>query len=207
MKKINLFGIGGHYKVVKEIAIQNEYEIINLYDDNTNKFNHLIEFKGNFQQMISDSKKYNDVDNFVCIGDISIRKKLIEKIESNFLKLAKLIHPQSLIDNNVKIDDGTVVMKGVNINSFVKIGKGCIINTGSNVDHDSNINNFTHICPGSTIAGNVEIGQETFVGSGTTIINNIKIGSKVQIASGSLIYKDVSDYKKVYSTSKMIIKN
>ena len=47
MKKINLFGIGGHYKVVKEIAIQNKYEIINLYDDNTNKFNHLIEFKGN----------------------------------------------------------------------------------------------------------------------------------------------------------------
>ena len=202
MKTINLFGIGGHYNVIKEIAIHNGYKNINLYDDDTNKFKNLIGFKGNFEQMIFDCKKNKEIDNFVCIGDNSIRKEKINKIESYFLKLTKLIHPESLIDNNVKIDNGTVVMKGANINSFVRIGKGCIINTGSNLDHDSKINDFTHICPGTTIAGNVEIGPETFVGSGSIIINNIKIGSKVQIAAGSVVYKDVIDYKKFIQVLK-----
>ena len=207
MKKINLFGIGGHYNVIKEIAIYNGYETINLYDDNIDKFKDLIDFKGNIQQMILDSQQDNDIDNFVCIGNNSIRKQIINKIENNSLKLTKLIHPQSLIAKNVKIDNGTVIMRGVNINSLVKIGKGCIINTGSNIDHESNINDFTHICPGSTIAGNVEIGQGTFVGSGSIIINSINIGSEVKIAAGSVIYKNVGDNEKVYPSSKMIIKN
>ena len=30
MKTINLFGIGGHYNVIKEIAIHNGYKNINL---------------------------------------------------------------------------------------------------------------------------------------------------------------------------------
>ena len=45
--------------------------------------------------MIFDCKKNKEIDNFVCIGDNSIRKEKINKIESYFWKLTKLIHQKA----------------------------------------------------------------------------------------------------------------
>ena len=49
---------------------------------------------------------------------------------------------KSNIDKNVKIGQGTIILKGVSINSNTKVGKFCIINTNSSIDHDNTLGNF-----------------------------------------------------------------
>ena len=191
MTTLNIYGNGGHSRVVKQLA-QDKYNKINIFDEN----NQSEEVLGNFEEMIN-YNNLNICDNFIALGDNKIREEKIKTLIDENIKVATLIDKSAFLANNIDIGKGSIVMPGCIINSNTKIGVGCIINTGTLIDHDCKINDFVHISPGCTLGGTIVVGKLSWIGIGTTIINNISIGHNVKIGGGSKIYKDVRDRIKI----------
>ena len=120
MSNLNIYGLGGHSLVVQNIAKKLNYQNINLFDDNLN-FKNLDNYKGNFNDLISFNKN-QEFENFIAIGDNTIREEKINILINLQIKITSLIDTSSNIADDVAIGLGSVVMPGCNINSKTKIG-------------------------------------------------------------------------------------
>lgn len=181
MKKVYLFGAGGHAKVIIDILQLNDITVEELYDDNKT----IKDFMG-----IPVSQEIKS-PLIISIGNNSIRKKIATDL--NEVIYDKAISTNAVISGNVSIGDGTVIVQGSIIQSCSQIGKHVIINTAATVDHDCNIQDFVHIAPGVNLCGGVEVGEGTLIGAGSTVIPGIKIGQWCIIGAGSVITNDIPD--------------
>lgn len=185
--KLSLIGVGGHSKVIVEMAKLSGLNFDGLYDDDPKIHN----------QKIYGLKVYGPVDSFesghgiIAIGDNKIRKYINNRLSN--VKWESLIHPSAIISADVEIGEGTVIMAGVILQPGVKIGKHCIINTGACIDHDCQINDYVHIAPNASLAGGVKVGEGTLIGIGSSIIPNITIGQWSKIGAGSVVVHDQPD--------------
>ncbi|MCR0204570.1 acetyltransferase [[Clostridium] innocuum] len=188
MKELIIIGIGGHGKVIADIAYSNGYKVVLFLDDIKKSFdNHQV------VGTIKDIDKFNS-DNYefiVAIGKNKIRKIIQKELITKGFNITTLIHPSVVISPSVKIGKGTVVMANCVINAGTLIGEGCIINTASTIDHDCIVHDFVHISPGVHIAGTVEIRERTWIGIGSSIKNNIKICEDCIFGAGSVVIKDI----------------
>ncbi len=189
-KEIYIYGAGGHGLVVASIAKACGFEKIRFIDDGENEFPSL-------KDVISDIKGKN-IPIALGIGSNRIRKKIFDNLIEEEIKILTLIHPTSIISEDVEIGIGTVIMPNVIINTKAKIGIGVILNSGCIIEHECIIGNFVHISPGVALAGRVEIGELTHVGIGSSIIQNITIGRNCIIGAGSVIVDSIPDNKKAY---------
>lgn len=210
MKKVVVIGSGGHAKVIIDIILQrnkildDNLKIIGILDDKYNGDEKTEIFGtpviGKIEKML---ELPEDIHYVIAIGNNSVRKKIAGKYFDK--KFITLIHPKAIIGEEVKIEEGTVVMAGSIINSYTKIGKHCVLNTGSIIEHDNTIKDYVHISPNATLCGGVIVEEETWVGAGATIIQEKKIGKKVIVGAGAVIVKDLQDKIKVIGASAKIL--
>lgn len=194
MKRIAIIGGGGHAKVVASVILKlSEYELVG-YIDQTEKENFLnLPYLGNDNSFI---EKYRDKIDYVALGvgqieTSKIRKRIVKKyLEANF-NFPVIVSPNAIVNQNVKVETGTVVMDGVVINVDSEIGEYSIINTNSTIEHDCKIGNYVHIAPGVTLSGNVSVETNTLIGTGSNIIQGVSITSDVIIGAGSTVHKDI----------------
>jgi sugar O-acyltransferase (sialic acid O-acetyltransferase NeuD family) len=190
--KLLIIGSSGHGKVVADIALKmNKWENIFFLDDDERIGSSMgIEVVGK----TDDAHNYIDeYDLFIAVGDNTIREKIQTKLISEGATIPTLVHPASIIGNQVELSPGTVVMAGAVINCCTKIYNGCIVNTGATVDHDSCIEDYVHISPGAHIAGTVRVGRGTWLGAGSVVSNNINIIPYCIIGAGTVIVKDITE--------------
>ncbi len=186
MNKLAIVGASGHGKVVADIAVLNGYEDIIFYDDDTSKKEcGGYQVKGTYDDAIK-----SDRDIFIAIGNADIRRRMLRGVDPKRLPI--LIHPSAVIDHDVKIGKGTVIMAGVVINSDANIGDGVIINTCSSVDHDCVIRDFVHVSVGAHLSGTIDVGEGVWIGAGATISNNISICNNCMIGVGAVVVEDIS---------------
>ena len=191
-KKIAIIGAGGHGKVVGEIALLNQYETIDFFDDRVSEIK-------NFPFTVIDTLDFlkehlEDYDAFfVAIGDNQTRSDKIEWLKKYKMNIANLIHPKSTISKFSSLGIGTCVMANVAVNPGTLIKEGVIINTSTSVDHDCVIEDFAHISPNCSLSGSVRIGKFTHLGTGTSVHPGIHIGNNVKTAVGSKVFKDILD--------------
>lgn len=192
-----IFGASGHGKVIAEIAEENNIPIKGFIDSDQSK-NKVLDYK------VVHEIPIKHIDVVVSIGNNAIRKMIVNNnLQFNYLSL---IHPKSTKSKRAKIDEGTVVMAGVSINSEVVIGKHCIINTNSSIDHECIVADYVHISPNAALAGNVEVGEGTHIGIGASIIQGVKIGKWCTVGAGAVIIKNIPDYAVVVGNPGKIIK-
>lgn len=191
-KKLIIIGAGGHGRVAADIAkLMKKYSVIYFLDDKqTGKVCGVYDIIGKTSDVYKYVKNY---DIFIAIGNAELRKKLFFELKKTGASVPVLIHPSSIIANDVCLDAGTIVMAGAVINPNSKIGIGCIINTGATVDHDCKVCDFAHISVGSHLAGNVFVGEKTWVGIGSSVINNINIANNCVIGAGAVLVKDIKE--------------
>ena len=187
MNRLIIIGASGHGKVVADIAKKIGYtDIIFLDNDKSKKTCSGYPIIGSDSML---AELTGDV--IIAIGNSSIRKNLMNKVAGRNFPV--LIHPNSVIAEDVSIGSGSVIMAGTVINPGAKIGKGCIINTCSSIDHDCIIDDFVHVSVGSHLCGTVKIGAETWIGAGATVSNNIDICGKCTIGAGAVIIKNIDE--------------
>ena len=194
-EKIVIIGGGGHAKVIISIIKKlNDFDIVG-YTELTNKNEILsIPYLGN-DNILTDFYKKGISNAVLGLGQIkpsSHRRRLIASICKIGYSFPPVISPNSVINEEVNIGRGTVIMDGVIVNSGVNIGEFSIINTKASIDHDCNIGSFTHIAPGVTLSGEVKIGNDVLIGTGANIIQGISIIENSLISAGSSVQKDIN---------------
>jgi len=193
-KKLAIIGAGGHGKVVGEIALLNQYDTINFFDDKISEIkNFPFGIVGNIELLKKNLKNYDDF--FVAIGDNVSRCDKISWLKKEKKNLVNLIHPKSTISKFSSIEAGSCVMANVAINAGTLIKEGVIINTSASIDHDCQIEGYAHISPNCSLSGNVKVGKFTHLGTGTSVHPGINIGQNVKTGIGSKIYKDILNNK------------
>ncbi len=187
---MNIYGAGGHAKVVISIARALNIKIDNIFDDDSNK----LELFGLKISKEFHSQLYKDEKFIVAVGNNKIRKQLAKMIGVNF---ETLIHPSSSINDKTKIGQGSVLMHQSIIQIDTIIEEHCIINTKASIDHDCFIESYVHIGPGAILCGNIKVGEGTIIGAGAVIIPNISIGKWCVIGAGAVVINDIPDYSMV----------
>jgi sugar O-acyltransferase (sialic acid O-acetyltransferase NeuD family) len=190
-EKLLIIGASGHGKVVADIALKmNKWKYIAFLDDNK-EINPSMDIPviGRSDEILNYIGEYEII---IGIGNNTVRKRFQEMLENEGAKIPILIHPSAVIGNQVKVDNGTVIMAGAIINCCTKIGKGCIVNTSATVDHDSTLADFVHVSPGVHLAGNVNVGKCSWLGIGSIVINNIDITDNCIIGASAVVTQDIT---------------
>lgn len=194
MKSIAIIGASGHGKVVADIAVANNFELIEFYDDKWPEITHLGAHRvvGRVNDAFNLECNYDRV--VVAIGSSKIRARIKNDLSKSY---PALVHPLAFVGSNVIIGNGTVVMPGAIINSSTTIGKGVIINSAAVVEHDCSIGDFSHISPNAALAGGVHVGQYSWVGISASVIQMVKIGSHVTVGAGAVVIRDIKNEQTV----------
>lgn len=203
MKKIKIYGAGGHSRVIMDLAECLGYTITKIYDDSPDHTNLSTDMNTSSLLVEKDIFFSGDESMIVAIGDNYTRARLVGKINSTF---DLLVHPSAVISKYAVIGEGSVVIAGGIINAQTSIGRHAIINTGARVGHDNIVGDFVHISPNVSLTGHVEIGEGTHIGAGATIIPKVKIGKWCIIGAGAVIIRDVPDFAVVVGNPGRIIK-
>lgn len=203
-KNIIIFGSEAHAIVTFfELIKFKKYNFLGFVDDSKKKGKKIITFqkksyfnlgKAN-EVLIKINKNKIPLSGIVGVGLNYIRKKIVDnilKIDKNF-KWESIISKNCILNGNVSIGNGTLVMSGSVINSQTIIGDHCIINTSSSIDHHNNFMNFSSCGPGVITGGNVTVGYSSYLGIGTVIKNGIKIGNNTVLGGNSFANKECVD--------------
>ena len=168
MAELIIIGMGGHSKVVTDIALLNGYKVLGYLDDNEPVGVNRELYLGRIETLPTWVK--DGISFVIAIGNNLERKAIVEKYEGLNLDYVKLIHPASIIGSKVEILSGTVVMPGAIINADSKIGQHVIINTSAVVDHDCRLGNFVHVAQGAVLAGGVIVDSCGHVEVGVNVL-------------------------------------
>lgn len=192
-KNIFILGYSGHSYVVLDMALSNSYIIKGYFDNKKADSNpYKINYLGEENKVDIKSIIKSDYI-FPAIGSNSIRKKVIEFIESNQLNQLALIDKNACVSKKAIIGKSTLVASRAIVNSMVEIGKGCIINSGAIIEHECKIGDFAHIAPGAVLTGNITVGDNAFIGANATIIPEIKIGNNAIVGAGSVVINNIEN--------------
>lgn len=186
---MNLLGIGGHAKVILDVALQSGNAITSVFDDDVSKLG--TTFCGfNVDGVIAPSIEGQSI---IAVGNNRIRKIISQRLNQS--EWITIIHPSAIIASDVKIGIGSVVMAGVILQSGVEVGNHCIVNTGACVDHDCIIGDFAHIAPNVSMAGGIKVGEGSLIGIGSAIIPGIHIGDWSILGAGSVVVKNIPSHQ------------
>lgn len=189
-KKVIIIGAGGHARVIEDIILKTGDSIVGFLDDNVTGKLDGIPILGKIKEANDIYEKYPASKFIIAIGNNNIRKEISQKY---LLPYYTAIHPNSIIANNVRIKEGSVIMAGSCINPYVTIGTHVIINTGAIVEHNCEIADFVHISPRGVLGGTVYVGEATHIGIGAVVKNNIKIEKDIIVGAGAVVVKDIQE--------------
>jgi len=198
MKKLYLYGSGGHSRVIIDICEENNIRLDGILEDNITD----SEFLG-YDVLKPQMVDFVNGQFIYGIGNNATRKRLSINQPGSY---SPLIHPRASISKSSKIGNGTIVMAGATISSFTTIGIHVIINTNCSIDHECIIEDYVHISPQVGLAGNVEVGEGAHIGIGANVIQGIKIGKWATVGAGAVVIRDVPDYAVVVGNPARTIK-
>ncbi|MHA2244575.1 MAG: acetyltransferase [Candidatus Hodarchaeales archaeon] len=198
-EKLVIYGAGGHGREVAEIikeinSIEPKYEVLGFIDDKpltpSEKVNDL-KILGGIEWV---EKALKENQNFKCIcavGESSIRKKLVRKLETIGVEFCTIIHPSVKLNQTVKLGTGVIIFAGTTLTCNITIGDHVNINLACTISHDSVIGDYCTINPNASLNGNVHINEGVYVGSGVTIIQEVTVGEWAIIGAGATVISDI----------------
>lgn len=195
MDKIIIIGGGGHAKVIISILKRlNDFEITGYTDIQDNGSILGVAYLG-ADSILEDYVKKGVRNAVMGIGqlkDYKLRMNVARYAESLGFTFPVITAPTAVVNEDVEIGAGVVIMDGVVINPGTKIGQFSIVNTKASIDHDCKIGQFVHIAPGVTLSGSVRIKNFSLIGTGASVIQNVTIEENCIIGAGSTVMRNCS---------------
>ena len=210
MKKVVFIGAGGHCKnILAFFRFNREYSIHGITDMERTGAIYDIPILGT-DAILADLLTHEGVQfAFIgvgSVGDSSIRARLYDRVSEAGFTLLNILHPASIVSEDVHMGSGNLILAGSIINAGVSLGDNCIINTGAIIEHDIRLGNHVHIAPGAVLGGAVEVGDLSHVGIGATVLQGVKIGTNALIGAGAVVIEDVPDHAVVVGVPAKVIK-
>ena len=154
----------------------------------------------NFEQFVNleSEKKVT-----IAIANSKVREKLTLKCLENSIEIFNIKASNSIVLEDVKMGDGSILCPFVTLTSDITIGKSFQANIYSYVAHDCVIGDFVTFAPAVKCNGNVHIGDHTYIGTGAIIHQGkpnrpLKIGKGAVVAAGAVVTRSVPDGMTVF---------
>lgn len=202
MKQLIIVGAGGFGREVYNWAKdhpenQSEWELAGFLDDNPEALQGytyplgVIGSVGDYQ--------VSPEDLFVCaIGDPETKRKVVSQLLDRSAKFIQLVHPSSIIGENVSIGEGVVICPQVVLTCDITIGRFVGINCHSSVGHDAWIGDWTTVSGHCDLTGNTRVGESSFLGSGVSLLPSVQVGDGALVGAGSVVLSSVGPGRKVF---------
>ncbi|MBJ2187841.1 MAG: acetyltransferase [Muribaculaceae bacterium] len=197
MAAINLFGSGGHARVVMDIIAAGGDTVGVMYDDAPRCGG----IGGTPVLRAGEAAVRGPL--IVAIGSCRARRLVAERYGVEF---ATAVHPSAVVSPSATLGEGTVVMPGAVINSGASVGSHCIINTRASVDHDCRVGDYVHVAPGCTLSGDVRVGDGSWIGVGSCVRQGVSIGRGCLIGAGSVVVGDIPDGSVAYGNPCRVVR-
>jgi sugar O-acyltransferase (sialic acid O-acetyltransferase NeuD family) len=203
VKKIVLYGAGGHAKAVADtVEKQGVYAITGLLDDNRPISSQVYgyEIMGGLDWLSRHGEELDGV--IVAIGDNWTRAALAESIRKAApdLPFATAIHPSAQLARGSVIGDGSVIMAGAAVGSDSRLGEHAVMYPLTSLDHDSRAGACTSFAPKAVTGGGVSIGDYTAIAIGATLAHSVAIGEHCVIGAGATVLGNIPSHSVAYGT-------
>jgi sugar O-acyltransferase (sialic acid O-acetyltransferase NeuD family) len=155
--------------------------------------------KAKFNIISTDEEVVNYFNNVsrmfvMCVGDVSQRKKMMQRFINLGGRPASFITPFCKISPFVKnIGAGTMILNEAEMEPGVTVGEHCLLNKKSKYGHGCTVGNNTEVGPMATIAAYAQVGDDCLIGISALILPKIKIGNNVTVSAGSVVTKNIPD--------------
>ena len=188
-----VLGAGGHAKVVCDILLANNTEVIGLLDDAPATWGTTIlglPVIGKIDEYLT----YKPSGLILGIGSNRVRKMIVERMGEAASELwCNAVHPSAVIAQSARLGQGIVIGAQAVVNPDAIIGHHTIINTAATVDHDCELGAYVHLAPGTHLAGSITVGEGVLMGVGSQALPNISIGAWAVVGAGATVVKSVPD--------------
>lgn len=126
--------------------------------------------------------------------DQTLRKKVIDVVDSNNYDCIKYCHPTVVCYNkdiNAVLGRGSFVSPFSTILLGSQIGNHCIIETYCLVSHYVKLGNNAHLHSGTMIAGRTEIGNNCMFNFKSSVLNALVLGNDIEVGAASTVTKSL----------------
>lgn len=208
-KPVIIIGAGDHAKVLLDILLEQNVNVIGLTDKSISKGTCIygVPVIGDDSEILKyKTDEIELVNGIGSVGNTLIRQKVFSSLKEKGYFFRSVIHEASIVSKRAKLGEGVQLLAGAIVNIEAEIDDNTIINTKSSIDHGCVIGKHCHIAPGCSFSGCVRIGDCTHIGTGTSIIQGINIGKNVLIGAGSVVINDVSDNEKAFGVPARVRK-
>lgn len=195
MTPIVVLGGGGHAKAVIAVLKKSGHQILGYTDQQDRGAILSVPYLGADSSLPDLLRARGRCAAVVAVGkvDASSRRSAIQSdVGALGFEFPVIVSPHAVVNEDVRLGSGTVVLDGVVVNSGTVTGSACILNTGSTVDHDCRLGDNVHIAPGVTLSGGVTIGDHCLIGAGATIIQGVRIDAGCLVGAGATVVKDLT---------------
>lgn len=187
-RKVAVFGVSGHAKVVVETLHAAGWDVVAAYDDDPALLGKVIlgvSVIGPIQLWAAGAGERG----VIAIGSNRARGAVAAQFEGGCFATA--VHPMAWVAPTALLGEGTVVFAGAMIQPDTVVGRHVIVNTGASIDHDCVVGDFVHIAPGVRLAGGVTVGEGAFIGIGAVVIPGVRIGEWATVGAGAAVTRNV----------------
>lgn len=201
MKQLIIVGASGFGRELLEWIIDineacRKWEIKGFLDDNITVLNGM-HCKYNVLGRIQDWIPSNN-EVFACgLAIPSMKLNVVKLLKSKGAFFETIIHPSTIIGDNVKIGEGTVIAPRSLLTTNVELGS-FVTFLSSDAGHDSKIGNFSTLSGKCSVNGHVEIGEKVYLGNGSLIYPGKKVGDGAFVGIGSVVLNNVKAGTKVF---------
>lgn len=195
INKIVVVGGGnGTKSIINTIKKIGDFEIIG-YTDLTNRGDLIgVRYLGGSEvlsSILADNERCSAVIGGINQENFNERKSTYLMLKELGFFLPVIVSKTAIVNEEVLIGEGTIILEKAMINVSSEIGKCVILDTCAVVEHDCTVGDFVHLSAGSIIGGGVTVAQNTRIGVGAKVIQGIKITSPCEIEAGSIVIKDI----------------
>lgn len=104
---------------------------------------------------------------FVAIGNPSVRRLWLDRLEQAGFELPVLIHPKAWVSPSAQLAPGVIVEPLAAVNTEAQVGRGCLLCAGSVVNHNAIVADCCQIDCNAVVAANACVPEGTKVKSCT----------------------------------------
>lgn len=200
IRRVLVWGGGGHGKVVADIARSLGYQVTGYIDRDPSKLGERIDSAGGEGVMLEDdllkslegerpSGARGMADCVLLgIGDNRTRLRCLTRLGG---ESPVLVHRDATVSASAMSGAGSIVTPRAVINADARIGRAVIVNTGAVIEHDCVLEDGVHVSPAAVLAGGVHAGERSWIGAGAVILNGVRIGPDAIIGAGAVVTHDV----------------
>ena len=197
MDAIVVIGGGGHAKVVVSILRKlNRYRIWGYSDLEDKGLLAGVPYLGSDCELVNLAGRPEKLHAVLGVGQVGLGERrcdLWTQLQSLGMIFPFIISPHAVVNEEVSVGEGAVVMDGAVINIGATLGQGAIVNTNSTIEHDVVLADWVHVAPGATISGGAAVGRYSMIGAGTTVIEGVKIVASCMVGAGSTVVRDITE--------------